>query len=409
MKEIIPFSEEIRKVIRGTAPTILKEYFDGRKLFQDIDLLKEEEDGLNKFVTMMCDKIQNISSEKQRDEVRSDLHRIYVMHSGKSLLPVLRELKNVNDEIIEFFDDPEKPYDLTFTLFLKDNECFRNHYLVHGDGKSYKIWWSVRTDYVKKDCNISDEMVKNLFFEAKNHLLSEGMGQHYDINRKAFGSKEQIVIFYQDLPEEKPELQKKKIDMKVSRPIKKIVFLYDKRRGFVKTFNEDENVRIEAHRIFAKVVFSKQSIPSSQPLNHICKLDKALEQIIKRGEIVFTISDALNVSKITLVSATFKDTDSVIIVASRRKKTGYTHLRKSLVKFFKLDEDSGNVVPITNVEMTQIEFSIEYRDFFSKQTYRTKRIALNSKNSISNLSEEDVDFEILDCFRGAEILEISQC
>lgn len=235
------------------------------------------------------------------------------------------------------------------------------------------------------------------------------MGQHYDINRKAFGSKEQIVIFYQDLPEEKPELQKKKIDMRVSRPIKKIVFLYDKRRGFVKTFNEDENVRIEAHRIFARVVFSRQSISSSQPLNHICKLDKALEQIIKRGEIVFTIPAALNVSKITLISATFKDADSVVIVASRRKKTGYTNLRKNLAKFFKLDEESGNVVPITNVTMTQIEFSIEYRDFFSKQTYRTKRIALNNKNSISNLSEEDVDFEILDCFRGAEILEISQC
>lgn len=409
MKEIIPFSDEIKKVLRGTAPSILKEYFDGRKLFQDVDFAKEEESGVFKFVAMMFEKIQKLQPEKLREEVRGDLHRIYVMQNSKALLPVIRELKNVGDQIIEFIEDSEKAYDQTFTLFLKDSECFKNHYLVHGDGKSYKRWWSVRTDYVQKNCNVTEELVKKLFSEAKKHLLSEGMGKHYHIHRKPFGSKEQIVIFYQDLPEEKPELLKKKIDMKVSRPIKKIVFLYDQKRGFVKTFSEDEAVRIEAHRIFAKVIFGKKSIPSSQPLNRVCKLDKALEQIIKRGEIMFVIDPTLNVSKITLVAATFMDLDAVFRIASRKKKSIYTNLRKNLTKCFKLDEESGNEVPITNLVMTEVEFLIEYSDFFSKQNYRSKRIAMNNKNSISSLSEEDVDFEILDCFRNAEILEIGKC
>jgi len=262
---------------------------------------------------------------------------------------------------------------------------------------------------VQKNCDVTKEMVDKLFSEAKNHLLSEGMGKHYHIHRKAFGSKEQIVIFYQDLPEEKPELMKKKIDMRISRSIKKIVFLYDQKRGFVKTFSEDEGVRVEAHRIFAKIIFGRKSIPSSQPLNHVCKLDKALEQIIKRGEILFVIDPALNVSKITLVAASFMDFDGVFRIASRKKRGTYTNLRKNLVKCFKLDEASANEVSISNLSMTEVEFLVEYRDFFSKQTYRSKRISMSSKNSISSLSEEDVDFEILDCFRGAEILEISKC
>jgi hypothetical protein len=408
MREVIPFSDEIRKVLRGTAPSILKEYFDGRKLFQDVDLIKEEEKGLLKFITLMFEKIQNLQPEKLREEVKSDLHRIYVMQNSKSLLPVIRELKNVEDQIIEFIDDSEKAYDQTFTLFLKNNECFTSHYLVHGDGKAYKRWWSVRTDYVQKDFDLSEDLVKKLFSEAKRHLLSEGMGKHYHMHRKPFGSKEQIVIFYQHLLEEKPELQNKKIDMRFSRPIKKIVFLYDKKRGFVKTFNEDE-VRIEAHRLFARIIFGKETIPSGQPQNRVCKLDKALEQLVSRGEILFVIPQNLNISKITLISAVFMDSEVVLKLSSRRNKAIYTSLKKNLERFFKLDESSENAVQINALRMTEIEFRVDYRDFFSKKTYRSKRIAMSSKNSISNLSEEDVDFEILDCFRGAGILEIGKC
>ncbi len=32
IQEIIPFRDEIRRVLRGTNPHIIKEYFDGRKL-----------------------------------------------------------------------------------------------------------------------------------------------------------------------------------------------------------------------------------------------------------------------------------------------------------------------------------------------------------------------------------------
>ncbi|MBU6339163.1 MAG: hypothetical protein KGQ36_04225 [Rickettsiales bacterium] len=409
MKEIIPFREEITKVLRGTSIQILKEYFDGHKLFLDIDFQEESKKGIGKIVELLFDKIHKIEPEKLREDVRTDLHRIYNMQNGKYLLPVIRELKNVGGETVKFIEDFEKPYDYAFILFLKDPDCFRNHYLVYGDGKSYKRWWSVRTDYVQKDKELPDELVRKLFAEVKNHLLGEGMGKHYDYHRKAFGGKEQVVIFYQDLPEEKPELQNKKIDMKVSRPIKKIVFLYDKKRNFVKVFSEDESVRIKAHRIFAKVVFNRDQIPSSQPLNRVCRLDKALDQIIEKGEIIFETSPSLNISKITVVSAAFMDSKAVFRIASRRTKSIYSNIRSNLSKCFKIDEVSENLLPIRNLKMTEIEFYIEYKDFIGKQLYKTKRVAMSYKNSISNLSEEDVDFEILDCFRVAGILEISKC
>ncbi len=76
MREIIPFSDEVKKVLRGTAPSILREYFDGRKLFQDVDFAKEAEIGVGKFVTLMFEKIQSLQPEKLREEVRGDLHSV---------------------------------------------------------------------------------------------------------------------------------------------------------------------------------------------------------------------------------------------------------------------------------------------------------------------------------------------
>ena len=251
-------------------------------------------------------------------------------------------------------------------------------------------------------------MVQKLFDEIKTRLLNEGMGKKYDIHKKSFGGKEQIVIFYQDLPEEKPEMHKNKIDMVVSRPINKIVFLYDKRRRFVKTFNEDEQVRIIAHQAFAKVIFGKNQIAKDQPKNKICKLDAALGQLVSRGEIIFLIKPNLNVTKIIPIATTVKMINGSCgaKIFSQKKDGRYSKLKDSIGNFLALDDSSSNSAKLNSILMSEIEFLIEYRDYCSKKTYRTKRIAMTSKNSISNLGEEDVDFEVLDCFREAQILEI---
>ncbi len=407
MKEIIFFSDEIKKVLKGTSLSILKEYFDGRKLFLDLDFAKAEKK-VSEFTTILFEKIQKLEPEKLRKSIELDLHQIYTMRDGKFLLPVIRELKLANDEIIEFIEDSAKTYDQTFILFLKDEDCFRNNYLAYGDGKVHKNWWNIRTDYVEKDCDISDKLAQELLAEVKRHLLGEGMGKYYVCNKKSFGNKEQIVIFYQNLPEEKLELQNKTIDIKVARPISKIVFLYDKKRRFVKTFSEDEEIRIAAHRAFAKIIFGKEKISKDQPKNKVCRLDTALEKLVNIGSINFTIPPSFNITKIYAVAATFSMVggDCIMNICSKRKNKRYTNLKDNMGKFLKIDESSANKIAVSDIIMSKIEFTIEYRDYCSKKTYLTKRVAMTDKNAISNISEEDVDFEILDCLREAQILEI---
>ena len=93
-------------------------------------------------------------------------------------------------------------------------------------------------------------------------------------------------------------------------------------------------------------------------------------------------------------------------IFSQKKDGRYSKLKDSIGNFLALDDSSSNSAKLNSILMSEIEFLIEYRDYCSKKTYRTKRIAMTSKNSISNLGEEDVDFEVLDCFREAQILEI---
>lgn len=409
MQEVIIFQDEVRKVLKGTSLELLKEYFDSNKLLQNVDFDKEREKGLNKFVNFLLDKIKDLEPKSLSKEVNKEIHRIYSMKSGKYLMPALRELKNIKDYKINFDEVSKKPYDLTFNLFLKDKERFRNIYLSFGDGKNHKTWQSIRTDYVEKGKNLSNQMVEELFLHIKNHLLGEGMGSHYDINRSSFGGKEQIVIFYQGIPEEKPEIANKRIDMSISRSITKIVFLYDKNRAFVSVLNEDKNVRKEAHKIFAKVVFEKDSIPSSQSSNMVCKLDNAFKQIKEKGEIIFEIPYHMNVKKITAISASFLTPKSRVNITSLNKKYGYSNIRENISDCIRIDANSKNTILIENVKMTDITFNVEYNDYFSNTEFKTRKVTMSMRNSITNIDKEDVDFEILDCFREAGILQINKC
>ena len=400
--------EEITGVIRNTSLQILRQYFDTHRLFAGQDFEKNAKKVLAKFVDGLVAEIEKIVPETLQEQVKQDLHRIYSMKNGKTFLALIRDVKYEGGDIVKIFADAIRPYDKAFILFLKYPEAFNHNYITYVDGKNHKKMWAMRNDsYIKKDKVLSDVMIDKLRDEASKYLSGEGRVGKVITARKTSEFKEEIVIHYNDFPEEKPDLDGDKVDTKFVPKANKIIIVYDKKRRFVKTYSEDAGIRSAMHRVFAKVVFDQDNIPHKQPDNKVCNLNFALDQIINKDSIPFKISKEFCISKILPVSIQLqkKNTNHSLYISANRMGDKYDDLYEAIKNYFTTDHSSDKA-KLKETEILALELAFLHSDPRSRKELITKRTTLTSKNTVTDIGEDDVHFEMVECLRDSMLLQI---
>ena len=96
-----------------------------------------------------------------------------------------------------------------------------------------------------------------------------------------------------------------------------------------------------------------------------------------------------------------KNTGESIEIDAGKKNEALNDLHQSLVKFITVDQASNNEIAVEDLEVSWMEFAVSCQD---GDKLATKKVSISNRNKISNIGEEDVDFEILDCFKSAGIL-----
>lgn len=395
--------ENIRTVLKNTSPELLRQYFNGRNWGLEEDYAKNKKKAVGEFVDYLFNRIESVPAQTEKNRIKSDLQKVFVMRNEKAILGLIREANQLNIEIVNLIRETKNNFDQAFILLLNDKKSFDDFYLVYDSNCARKNWWEARNDYIaEEDHEISEEVFKKITGLAKQYLESENKGKKYCERRISFAQQEYIFAFYEDSPHEQLEIVDGELEINFSNPVDKVVFLYDKKHKFVKVFGADKMIRQKMHKIFAKEVFDKEEIVEEQLKNEIYDIAHSFNQLITNGAINFEIGEGL-VESIdpSLIKLRLKNGTSIEIDAG--KSSGEpNNLCDALKKFIAIDDASENEIAPEDIEPLWMEFAVSYRD---NEKLSNKSIRISNRNKISSIGEEDVDVEILDCFRNAGILK----
>lgn len=396
--------ENIRTVLKNSSPELLRQYFNGHNWELDEDYAKNKKKSVSEFVDSLFNRVEAIPAQTEKNRIKSDLQKVFVMRNEKAILGVIREARQINPDIAKLVEETKNNFDQSLILFLNDKKSFDEFYLVYDSGHFGKRWWDARNDYVSEENQeISDDALKQITAKAKAYLESENKGRKYCEKRVSFIDQEYIFAFFEDSPHEQLEIKDGELEISFSNPVDKVVFLYDKKHKFVKVLGGDRVIRTAMHKIFAKEVFNEERIEEEQVKNEIYNIAHAFEQLIANKSINFEIGAKSTIKNIlpSLVKLRIKNTGETIEIDAGKKGESFNDLNQSLAKFIAVDHASSNEIDIEDLEVLWMEFAVSYQD---GEKLATKKIRISNRNKISNIGEEDVDFEILDCLKSAGIL-----
>lgn len=401
--------ENLKSLFRNSSTQLLKQYFDSQNLLPNINL-EEKRKGKkdNAFLDFLINEIEKIEVESTKNQVISDLHKIYLMRKEEAILSFIRE-EELKEETINKIKELNN-YDQSFTLFLEEKEKFEEFYLVYDAFNLNKKWWSARNDYIEENKKITDDSVNQLLSEAEKELAKENKGGKICKKRVILGNKEFIFAFYEDSTTEQLAIKDDEVISIFSNPINKIVFFINKEKGFIKIYGADKATRSKMHKAAAKALFDKEEIAEEQEKNEIYDLEFAFDELINNQAINFNINPSKNVKSIIPITTRLllKETGETTEILAGKCKGNYNDLYQSLSKLFAMDKSSQNSVEIATVEPLWMSFAVFYQDPYHKHKISDKTIKITNKNNISGINEEDIDFEILDCLEEAGILKAKE-
>ena len=397
--------ENLRTVLKNASPELLLRYFnDNRGWNLEEDYAKAKKKAVGKFVDSLVERIEAEPSQDTKNKIKSDLQKVFVMRNEKAILGLIRESGQLNADVTNLIKESKNNFDQALILLLNDKKSFDDFYLVYDSSHSGKRWWDARNDYVSADsAEISDESLKQITAGARAYLESENKGRKYCERIVSFANQEYIFAFYEDSPREQLGIKDGELEISFSNPIDKVVFLYDKKHKFVKVLGGDQVIRTAMHKIFAKEVFNEEKIEEEQVKNEIYNIAHAFEQLIANKSINFEIGTKSTIKNIipSLVKLRIKNTGEAIEIDAGKKGDSFNDLHQSLAKFIAVDQASNNEIAVEDLEVSWMEFTVSYQD---GEKLATKKVSISNRNKISNIGEEDVDFEILDCLKSAGIL-----
>ncbi len=395
----------IRTVYKNASPELLRRFFNENHGWNlEEDYAKDKKSGVTKFVDYLMERTESEPTQSTKNKIKSDLQKVFVMRGEKAILGLIREANQLNSEVVNLIREAENNFDQALILLLNDKKSFDDFYLVYDSNHSGKRWWDARNDYVSEENQeISDDALKQITTKAKAYLESENKGKKYCERRVSFVDQEYIFAFYEDSPHEQLEIKDGELEISFSNPVDKVVFFYDKKHKFVKVLGGDQVIRSAMHKIFAKEVFNEEKIEEEQVKNEIYNIAHAFEQLITNKSINFEISAKSTIKNIapSLVKLRIKNTGESIEIDAGKKNESFNDLHQSLAKFIAVDQASNNEIAVEDLEALWMEFAVSYQD---GEKLATKKVSISNRNKISNIGEEDVDFEILDCFKSAGIL-----
>ena len=396
--------DNLKSLFRNSSSQNLQEYFKRKGLLREFNLEEEKtKRKVNAFAEFLLNEIEQINSGKEKDEIKSELNKISLMRDKKSLTRFIRE-GELKKETLEKIKEVNN-FDQSLILFLEEEKRFEEFYFVYGvSNKSH--WGNARTDYVVKNQDLSNEIIDNLVEDIKSVLKQENKGEEWVKKVVELGNKIYIFAFYQDSIQEREKIENGDIKTFFSDSVGKAVFLYDKKNGIVKTYGEDNAIRNKMHKSFAKAVFNQVSINEEQPKNDVYDLGFAFDQLTSNKKINFDLSGT-KIEEITPVSVRVKvkNRGQILDVLAGEKNNQLNDLYESLAMFFAPDAVSKNEVGIDELEPLWMDFIVKYPDPFDDKRKANSNIKITCKNKISGLSENEIDFEIMDCLRLAGILK----
>jgi hypothetical protein len=401
--------ENIKTVLRTVSTDLIQECFENKKLFQDINF-KDEKNKLKKdFVDFVIEKIESIETISIRNKIKYDLHRVFVMGNEKAIMPFIRRRNSIGEQIVSLIKSTNNNYEKSFILFLNCEADFDDFYLIHQAENYNSKWWDIRSDYSSNNVELNDDLVDDVVKEAEKYLINENRAKKYCKKVITIADKEYIFAFYEDFPVPTMEIKDGiGLEMKFLNPVNDIVFMYDKKHKFVNICAKDATIRKNMHKLFAKTVFKKEDIPEEQVKNEICDTVFAFEQMANDGNIHFEIDDKSNIIKVVpiLIKLQMKEDNSMMELKAGKKNGEYCDLYNSLKNWMMLESASKNTIAPEDVNVLWIKFVIYYRDSFNKDSVETKEVKITNGNKISSLGDEDIDFEIIDCFKDSRIIKI---
>ncbi|MDD2840700.1 MAG: hypothetical protein PHY80_06355 [Rickettsiales bacterium] len=86
----------------------------------------------------------------------------------------------------------------------------------------------------------------------------------------------------------------------------------------------------------------------------------------------------------------------------------YENIYDGLSELMMLETKSKNTISPEDVKVSWVRFVVYYEDRYSKNNHiLSKRVTITNGNKISGLEQEDVDFEIIECFKKSGVLKIN--
>jgi len=196
--------DNLKSLLKNTSPKNLEIYFHKNHLLLDLDFEKERKKSVGDFVEFLIKTIEQTEPSKTRDQIKSELNKIFLMRDKKSLTRYIRE-GELKKETLEKIKDVNN-FDQSLILFLEEEKRFEEFYFVYGvSSKSH--WGNARTDYVVKNQDLDGEIIDNLVENVKSSLKQENKGG--DLVKKVveLGDKVYIFAFYQDSIQEMQKIE----------------------------------------------------------------------------------------------------------------------------------------------------------------------------------------------------------
>jgi len=390
--------ENLKTLFNNSSPSLLQQYFNNKRLLNDVDFEEEKEarkkNGFTNFL------IEKIAADSERAKIKADLNKIHLMRDVKAIQGFIRD-GSLKEATISKIKEEDSNFNQSFILFLEEQENFEEFYLVYDVNKNGKKWWNTRNDYVSGDREITEEISNNLIEEAKKDLERKNQDSEFCSKRITLGDNEYVFAFYEDLAQEQHKIKNGELETTFSNPVNKVVFLYNKTNKFMKIYGADKFIKEKMHKVAAKVIFKKEEIPQEQERNEIYDLRRVYDDLVSNQEVSFKISPN---SAINLL----KPSNDTLEIKSGKMKGEYNDLFDSLRQHIAIDEASKNEISFDEVEPLWISFVALYQDPFDKNKTATKEFKITNKNNICNIGDEDIDFEILECLQDSGIMKIRE-
>ena len=398
--------ENLKSVFKNSSPELLRQYFDNNNLLAGVDFEEEKKQKkVSGFVDFLIDEIEKIEIGDTRNKIKSELQKVFVMRDKNNLLRYIRG-EDLERETIEMMEATDNNFDKSLIIFLNEKNRFDDLYFAYdADHYNKRSWGNARNDYLDESKELTSDIEEQLIEAAKQHLERKNRGKKFCNKRVSLADKEYIFAFYEDLPQEQLKIEGNDVETYFSNPVGKIVILYDRKHKFVKIYGEDDYIKNKMHQAFAKCVFSKDHIEEEQAKNEVYDLKSIFDQLVQNGNINFNNRSAI-IQKIIPLAIRLKNihTNDSIELFVGEKNGEIRNLCDVIKDFIGIDESSKNAISYEEIEPSWVSLKIFYQDQFDSKKTTAKTIKITCKNKVQNLGEEDIDFDIINCFKDSKIL-----